>query len=242
MSPKRRYDEIAAHFRRLIQDGELAPGASLPSLRDVCRDFNVSMNTANRAFQLLKAEGLTTATLAGTVVAEQPDTTTSGVARLRRLEKTGREYAPGETSTDHVAMLRSVDEPRWAKDLGVELRDEVLIRRRIFRRKDGTPKTVAYSILHPRAWAVVPELLQQGQLKPFWQKTYTERTGKEVHSSPEQRGARLAYPEEIEALEVEVPEGEPVPVLVLYTTFHTEDGPIEVWEDVQAGLWQTDTE
>jgi DNA-binding GntR family transcriptional regulator len=242
MSPRRRYDEIAAHFRRLIQDGELAPGDQLPSLRKVCETFDVAMNTANRAFQVLKAEGLTTATLDGTVVAEQTNVSTSGVARIRRLEKTGREYAPGETSTDHVAMLRSVGDPKWAQDLGLDLHDEVLIRRRVFR-SGGKPSSVAFSIFHPRAWAVVPELLQQGQLKPFWQKTYAERTGKDVHASPEQRGARLAYEEEVEALEVEVPEGTPIPVLVLYTTFHTEDGPIEVWEDVQApGTWHISPE
>lgn len=233
MSPKRRYDEIAAHYRRLIQDGELAPGASLPSLRDVCHEFNVAMNTANRAFQMLKAEGLTTATLAGTVVADRPNTTMTGIARLMRLNRTGREYAPGETSTDHVTVLRSCYDTDMADQLGIELGEEVLIRFRVFR-YDGKPTSVAHSVFHPRAWAVVPELHQQGQLKPFWQVTYTERTGKEFTSSPERRTARMASNDELAALEVDVPEDVAVPVLVLRTTFHTEDGPIEVWEDVYA--------
>jgi GntR family transcriptional regulator len=240
--PNRRYDEIAAHFRRLIEDGELPPGASLPSLREVCREFNVAMNTANRAFQLLKAEGLTTATLAGTVVTDRPEVVASGAARLDRLERTGREYAPGETSTDHRTVTRSCGDPDIADQLGIDLCDEVLIRFRVFRR-DGKPTAVAHSVFHPRATAVVPELEQQGQLKPFWQKTYTERTGKEVHRSPERRSARLAQWDELEALEVDAPEGEAVPVLVLHTTFHTEDGPIEVWEDVlKPGTWQTASE
>lgn len=242
MPPKRRYDEIAAHFRRLIQDGELAPGESLPSLRRICDQFDVSMNTANRAFQVLKAEQLTTATSSGTVVADRPNVVATGAARLDRLKRTGKPYAPGETSSDHESMLRSCADPLIADELGIEPHDEVLIRRRVFR-QDGKPTSVAYSVLHPRAWSVVPELMQQGQLTPFWQTTYTDRTGKEISRSPERRTARLASDDELAALEVEAPEVAAVPVLVLHTTFHTEDGPIEVWEDVHApGAWQVDTE
>ncbi|MFG3476445.1 GntR family transcriptional regulator [Streptomyces sp. NPDC047980] len=242
MPPKRRYEEIAAHFRRLIQDGELAPGDTLPSLRKVCEEFGVAIATANRAFQMLKAEGLTEATSEGTVVSRRDGVIATGVARLERRERTGKDYAPGETSSNHRADLRSLGDAKIAERLGMELYDEVLIRRRVFR-TDGKPTSVGYSFFHPRAVAEVPELLQQGRLEPFWQQTYTERTGKEFSRSPEERTARLAGREELEDLEVVAPPEAAVPVLVVHTTFHTEDGPIEVWEDVWTpGSWQADTD
>lgn len=237
------YAEIAAHFRRLIEDGELVAGSAMPSMREVCEQFGVAITTANRAFRQLKAEGLTAAIPGrGTIVAREPRTISTGVSRLERLQRTGREYVPGESSTGHVAMLRSCNEPDICEQLDVEPGDEVVVRRRIFKR-DGVPTVVAISVIHARVLASVPEVLHQGQLKPFWQQTYRERTGREVSRSPERRGARLASDDELAALEVSVPPYAAVPVLVLHTTFHDEAGPIEVWEDVHApGLWQVAAE
>jgi GntR family transcriptional regulator len=230
---------VASHFRTLIQDGELSPGDSLPSVQEIRETFNVSAKTVSRALAVLKAEGLALGRGSlGTVVASRPRTASTGAARLDRLSRTGRTYAAGESSTDHVAMLRSCADPDIAEQLGIELHDEIVIRRRVFR-QDGRPTVVALSCIHMRALSDVPEILQSGQLKPFWQTTYTERTGRQVTRSPERRGARLASNDELAALEVEVPANAAVPVLVLHTTFHDELGPLEVWEDVYApGMWQ----
>ena len=239
MSERTGYAAIAAYYRRKIEDGELAPGDAMPSMREVCDKFDVAITTANRAYRQLKSEGLTLAQPGiGTVVSDRTHAASTGAARLDRLERTGKEYAPGEGSTDHVAMWRSCADPDIAGLLGIDLHDEILVRRRVFR-KEGRPTVVAMSFIHPRAVAHVRELEQQGQPKPFWQETYRERTGKEVFRSPERRGARLASRDELEALEVDVPPSAAVPVLVLHSVFHDEDGPIEVWEDVYApGLWQ----
>jgi DNA-binding GntR family transcriptional regulator len=233
------YAEIAAHYRRLITDGTLKPGDVLPSMTKVQDEFGASITTVNRAFRLLKAEGLTTAMQGiGTVVTERRRSTATGTARLERLERTGREYAPGETSTGHVAMLRSLKDLELCRLLDVDPGEEVVVRRRVFR-QDGQPTVVAHSIIHMRALPVVPEIRQQGQLKPFWQSTYQERSGKEITRLPERRGARLASTDELNALEINIPPNAAAAVLVLHTTFHDADGPIEVWEDVYApGLWQ----
>ncbi|MDX2930436.1 GntR family transcriptional regulator [Streptomyces sp. NRRL_B-16638] len=53
------YEEIAAHFRRLMDSGELSPGDPLPSMRDVCDQFGSAITTVNRAFRLLQEEGRT---------------------------------------------------------------------------------------------------------------------------------------------------------------------------------------
>lgn len=242
MPPKRRYEEIAAHYRRLIQDGELAPGDYLPSLRKVCDEFDVAMGTANRAFQLLKAEGLTDATSEGTVVAERSDIAVTGAARLKRLERTGQTRAPGETSSNHWRGLRSVADPLIADLLDVELHDEIVIRRRVHHR-EGAPSTVDSSFIHVRALGPVPELLDQGPLQRWWQELYKERTGREVTKSPERRSARLISNDELNALGIELPREVAAAVLVVVNVFHDEDGPLEVWEDVYPpGAWQVDTE
>jgi DNA-binding GntR family transcriptional regulator len=242
MPPKRRYEEIAAHYRRLIQDGTLAPGDPLPTMREVCAEQGVAMNTASSAFRLLKDEGLTKATSSGTVVAERPDVAVTGAARLKRLERTGQTRAPGETSSHHWNGLRSVADPLIASLLDVELHDEVVIRRRVHHR-EGSPSTLDSSFIHIRALGPVPELTDEGPHERWWQELYKERTGRDVSRSPERRTARLVSNDELNALGVELPPEAAAAVLVVVNVFHDEEGPLEVWEDVYPpGAWQVDAE
>ena len=240
---KHGYADIASHYRKLIADGTLAPGDEMPSMSKVCEQFNVSITTANRAFRLLKTEGLTVPKPGvGTVVADQPRVATTASARLNRIARTGQPYAPKERSVDHTAQLRSIADPILADQLGVELHDEIVLRTRTFVR-DGKKTVFAISCIHMRALADVPELLSPEPFDRFWQEIYTARTGRQVTKAPERRSARLATEREIEALGIDVDPGTPVPVLVLVNTFSDEDGPLEVWEDVYApGLWQVDCE
>jgi DNA-binding GntR family transcriptional regulator len=233
------YADIADHYRRLITDGTLKPGDVLPSMTKVQDEFGASITTVNRAFRQLKAEGLTTAMQGvGTIVTGVRRSPATGAARLDRVERTGREYAPGETSTNHVAMRAGLRDLELCRLLDVDPGEEVVIRRRVFR-QDGVPTVVAHSFIHMRARSVVPEIEQQGQLKPFWQRRYQDRSGKEVTRLPERRGARLASTDELAALEVDIPPNAAAAVLVLHTAFHDDQGPIEVWEDVyRPGLWQ----
>jgi GntR family transcriptional regulator len=72
-----------------------------------------------------------------------------------------------------------------------------------------------------------------------WFTEYEEQTDKQINGSPEMRAARHASRDELKDLEVPVPDSDvAVPVLVTRTTWHDEDGPIEVMEDVYApGSW-----
>ncbi|MFC9497614.1 GntR family transcriptional regulator [Streptomyces sp. NPDC056982] len=240
-SKKPGYAEIASHYRTLIADGTLAPGDEMPSMSKVCETFKVSITTANRAYKQLKSEGLTVPKPGvGTVVADQPRVATTASARLDRIARTGKPYAKKEVSTEHTAQLRSMADPILADQLNVELHDEVIVRTRTFVR-DGKRTVFAVSCIHMRALGDVPELLSPEPFDRFWQEIYTARTGRAVTKAPERRSARLAYDYELQALQVDVEPGTPVPVLVLVNTFSDEDGPLEVWEDVYApGLWQVD--
>lgn len=243
MSDKTGYAEIASHYRKLIADGTLAPGDELPSMREVCDQFGVSITTVNRAFRLLKAEGLTLAKPGiGTVVADRPKVAATAAARLKRISRTGKSYGAKETSTDHQVEVRSLADPDMLDLLGVEPHEEVVLRTRVYL-NEGERTIFALSCINLRAIIDVPELLDPEPMSKFWQDIYTERTGRTTTKSPERRTARLAYGYELEALGISAPPGASVPVLVLVNVFHDERGPIEVWEDVYApGLWQVDTE
>ncbi|MEV8396267.1 MULTISPECIES: GntR family transcriptional regulator [Bacillati] len=238
MAPTQATD-IAAHYRRAITDGDLRPGDRLPTVRETAERFGVATATVTRAYKMLKAEGLTVPKeRVGTVVADRPRVVVTGAGRLDRLNRTGNSMGTGETTSDHWAGLRSCADTEICRLLGIDPHDEIVIRRRVFR-KDGKPTAVALSLISMRALAEVPELLTQGKLEPFWQHTYTDRTGREITRSPEMYGARLASSDELRALEIDVPDGAAVPVLVLRNVHHDDEGPIEVWEDVQApGTWK----
>ncbi|MCX4911832.1 GntR family transcriptional regulator [Streptomyces sp. NBC_00878] len=243
MSGNTGYAEIATFFRRQIADGTLAPGDSMPTQKQVRQQFGASITTVNRAFQMLKAEGLTAARVGqGTTVAERPRVAATATARLRRISRTGRAYGPKERSVDHQARLLSCADPDVAAELDIELHDEVLVRSRVYMK--GNVRTIAsFSFINPRGWAAVPESLSPEPLERFWQEDYKERTGRTTVKLPERRGARLAYPYELAMLKVDAPPNAAVPVLVLLNTWHDEDGPLEHWQDVFApGLWDSDEE
>lgn len=243
MSGNTGYAEIATYFRRQIADGTLAPGDPLPTQKAVREQFGTSIATVNRAFQLLKEEGLTAARVGqGTTVAERPRIAATASARLRRISRTGRPYGPREKSVDHAARLLSCADPEVADALNIELHDEILVRSRVFTRNDV--RTIAsFSYIHPRGWAAVPEILSNEPIGKFWQEMYAERTGRETTKLPERSSARIAYSKELQMLGIDVPPHAAVPVLVLVNVFHDEDGPLEYWEDVYApGLWKVDEE
>jgi GntR family transcriptional regulator len=52
---------IAEDFRNKIESGELAPGARLPSERDLAEQFGTARNTAREAVRILTEAGLVTA-------------------------------------------------------------------------------------------------------------------------------------------------------------------------------------
>ena len=57
-APEPIYRQIMAQLQRLIASGRLAPGESLPSVRDVAAQHAVNPMTVSRAYSLLEAEGV----------------------------------------------------------------------------------------------------------------------------------------------------------------------------------------
>jgi DNA-binding GntR family transcriptional regulator len=150
------YADIAAHFRRRIEEGTLLPGDRLPTLRDVMAEFGVAQQTASRAYRALKAEGLTRATTGGgTVVADHDD---SIGARVRSWATTGRALSTDETSVITDVGTISADETVAAR-LEVPPGSPVHVRRRTISR-NGAPTHLTSSFYPAEVIAVTPELLQ----------------------------------------------------------------------------------
>ncbi len=52
------HDQVAAHIRRSIAEGDAAPGERLPPARDIAAVLEVNTNTVLRALRALRDEGL----------------------------------------------------------------------------------------------------------------------------------------------------------------------------------------
>lgn len=52
------YERIADEIRSKIKSGELPPGAKLPSISELCRQYDVSTQVIRSAMLILRAEGL----------------------------------------------------------------------------------------------------------------------------------------------------------------------------------------
>lgn len=235
--PPAKHVKITDAYRRQIQSGELPPGTKMPTVREIRTEWGVSMTTAERAMSELRREGLVVARPRhGTVVAEPPPAVVTGAARLDRLVRTGSTHADDETVERlRPPALRSCYDAYIAEQLGIELGEEIVLRIRLFR-KAGKPTAIGVSCIHPRALAAVPELLGDEDLPKFWQHIYAERTGEAVEGAAyEFFRARPASNDELAAFGIaDVPDDVAVPVMYSNVTFHTSEGPIEVWEDVYA--------
>ncbi|GLF99775.1 GntR family transcriptional regulator [Streptomyces yaizuensis] len=157
MSEASGYADIAAHFRQTIREGVLKPGDSLPSLRQVCEDFGVAQTTANRAFRMLKNEGLTLPKPGvGTVVAASVSDNIAG--RVRTYTDTGRALSAGETSRITEVGTVGADEA-IAVRLDIEPGTPVHVRRRVVSR-DGVPVHLSSSYYPAFVVGVTPELTE----------------------------------------------------------------------------------
>lgn len=227
------YADVAAHFRTLIKSGELAPGDALPSVQEIRDQFGVASKTVSRALSVLKSEGLVSSRGAlGTVVEKTPIVIT-GADRLNRMAKNGMRYAPGETSSGHRVMRRSVYDQEVCTALDIEPGDEAVIRIRVFR-QDGKPTSVGVSVYPPHTTAAVPELSEDVRMVAQFDALYTERTGRQVVKGQRTAYSRQASQDELDALEIDAPPYSAVAVLVATVTFHDDEQPLGYWEDVYA--------
>lgn len=227
------YAQIAADYRQKIKDGELSPGDPFPTSREVSAEYGVAGTTVNRAFTVLKREGwIKTRPGAGTVVAHRPEAASTGLARLDRVERTGRALGHGESVAWRDVRDVSCVDREICSFLDIEIYDEVTLRTSLFA-QDGQPSRLGSAVYGVAAKYVVPEMGtdQEGVTKK-WRERHKERTGREVKATPQTFRARLAKPEELTAFDL--PKNGAFAVLEITVGFFDENGPLAWWEDVHA--------
>jgi len=87
------WSQIEDGVRHLVASGALAPGAALPSVRDLARELRINPNTAAKAYQrLVEAGVLETRRGEGTFVSERPPAMPA-TERARALREGAQRYA-----------------------------------------------------------------------------------------------------------------------------------------------------
>ena len=81
------YQQLIEQVRRLVAGGQLAPGAELPSVRDMAQQYTVHPMTISKAYSLLEAEGVLERQRGKPMrVAAQKRSQSSLAARLKQIE------------------------------------------------------------------------------------------------------------------------------------------------------------
>ena len=110
------WSQIEEGLRRLVASGALAPGAVVPSVRDLARELRINPATVAKAYQRLTDAGVLTVRRGdGTYVAEKPPAM-SKAERARLLREAAVRYASlaatlGVTAEDAVDAV----ETAWPK-------------------------------------------------------------------------------------------------------------------------------
>ena len=151
------YRQIAAHYERLIAEGELESKARFPSVRTIAREWQVAPNVAQRAVDFLKTEGLVRAVPGKGTFVNGHRAKYGPQQRMRavtfpaseRIEIRAAELIP---SPAYVIPLLGLES-------GADGVTRVLRREWVTYELGDVPFMLSVSWHHPRVAAPVPELL-----------------------------------------------------------------------------------
>ena len=230
--------QIAGELRAAILRGDLAPGAVLPSERQIISQYGTTKATAGKAVGILVAEGLVTAELGrGTFVRRPPP--------LRRVSA-ARRHAAHRDSGKPVFDVGAIDQgrapsrqmlfvgrvpmsPPAARWLHASPGDDVAVRRRV-QLLDGKP--VILSTSYYPLWIAAGTRLESPEALPEGPDELIESLGYRFARGVEVFSAHMPTPEEIELLELHAG----VPVVHLWDVDYDPDGkPLQAAHDVYAG-------
>lgn len=148
---------IAEHYRQAIRDGQLVPGARLPSVRELSEQHGVATATARAAMGWLRTEGWIVTTQRGSFVAQDVTNTAAPADRLARVRRTGSILGTGETKRVTGAAL--LVPPLYVAELLDQDPAEQVVRRE-YVIGAGQQRLALAVDWYPRQFAdVVPDLL-----------------------------------------------------------------------------------
>ena len=231
-----RYLDIAADLRTRVLGGEWEPGANLPRMTDLARQYGVNRDTLARAIAILEAEGLVWAVpRRGTMVRH-------GMVRLRRTrgnlvrrESVADTFvysfpsASGQEAWKHhitpTTRLENLADSRLARLLGVSEGTKVVRRFGVTGPGTEPPFQISDTWIHPRGATEVPEIAGHAHGSSDW--IYLlELAGHGPISWKETHRARMPSKEEADLLQI--PVTLPVLEIVRVGTSAKDSQPIEV--------------
>jgi len=100
-------EQVHAQLLALVDDGSLAPGDRLPTVRALAEELGVAAGTVARAYRRLEAEGVvSTARRAGTVVRDRSSASDDAAARAAAAELARVAVAAGLDDEAVLALVR----------------------------------------------------------------------------------------------------------------------------------------
>ncbi|MFI0220171.1 GntR family transcriptional regulator [Streptomyces lydicus] len=229
MSESAGYTDVAAHFRRQIQDGTLRPGDDMPSFEQVAEQFGVARTTANRAYRMLKMEGLTLTRPGKKTIVAGPVSNNIGT-RVALHATTGSALDSGESSQILEVGTIGAD-ALVASRLDVAPGTPVQVRRRRVSR-NGVPVHLSSSYYPTYVIAVTPEL-QEPISTGASRELAASRLGVAQDQALEEVTSRRATTAEKEALGLTA--GEDIVTQVVRTVTLEDGRVVEVAVKVAAG-------
>lgn len=234
------YVRIADDIRAKIETGQLAPGQQLPTYEQLAADYLSGIQSARRAMDLLRQQGLVvTRHGEGSFVRTRPVTRRHGIDRYsrRRWQREGTLILIGEaaeqgyTATQLIREIVEAPAPEAvAERLEIPSGTPVLVRRRTTL-IDGRPNQLADSYYTLEVAAKAPQLRQE-ETGPGGGFARLEDAGYKLARIREEVTVRM--PTGPEGVVLRLPEG--TPVAVLTRTVKDDTGhPVEVMLAVIAG-------
>jgi GntR family transcriptional regulator len=223
------YIQIADWLREQIRDGRYAPGAQLPTERELVERFTVSSRTVRVALDQLRGEGLAVSYQGrGVFVREQavPRRLSTDIATSLGWYTTLARQ--GLTPAGQTRVTRAPCPPTAAEWLGIEPETQVVIRDRDLGIEGEPPIMVATS--HFPRWVVdaAPDLADpnRGGMPELLRQAFGPTYSEDVLT------VRMPRPAEQERLDL--PPGTPVQVIE-GATYDAEARPLHFIEVVAAG-------
>ncbi|MEU5394637.1 GntR family transcriptional regulator [Streptomyces tibetensis] len=232
MAPKWR--ELADRLAEQIRNGEYAPGAQLPQIRDLVEAGEGSKSTVHQAYKALEAEGLVTSSRGhGTVVRPRTPLKRLGIHRYDKVKwrdgdevafiadrvASGRAYKRNE-QTQTVSRVEA--STLIAEGLGVLAGSTVYARARLVKEGSQPTHTLTsyYRPEHVEGTRLVDQTPGPAGRGGGYRVLYD--AGYEIDHMKEALFARIPTADEMKLLQL--PSGEPV--VELHRTTYTADGTV----------------
>jgi GntR family transcriptional regulator len=230
------YLQVVAALKAQIVSGELKHGDTLPSVRELSAQYEISTATAQKVHRTLKAEGLAEARQgSATTVSTRRTLHRTAADRLESALNTGRIYADGEYAVITATAL--TEPPEWVADLlGAEGTSRAIRRERVTHNSDDQPVSASVSWFSADLAETVPALLIQERIVGGTPSAIEVATGRRAVATEEATTAAAASEKQAALLGVDAG----APVLLSRNVYVDAEGDtIEVGESVApAGRWR----